>query len=109
MIIRIEFLLGEEPGTHCSCTYKRLRLLPGLPMCPKVGQARRLEQSLVTISIVKVFLHISLIFVFDPTALPAQIAQLAVLAIWAGRAVGSKTNIKEASRTAFSNAIRKRL
>ena len=101
MIIRIEFLLGEEPGTHCSCTYKRLRLLPGLPMCPKVGQARRLEQSLVTISIVKVFLHVSLIFVFDPIALPAHIAKTANWVIWAGRAVGSNTKIKGVSRAAL--------
>ena len=54
----------------------------------------------------KVSPYASLIFVFDPTALPAQITQLAVLAIWAGRAVGSKTKIKEASGTTFSRPMK---
>ena len=49
----------------------------------------------------KVVLNPSLIFVFVPTALSAHIAKTANWAIWAGKAVGSNTKIKETSLIAL--------
>ena len=60
---------------------------------------------------IKLLLDESVIFIFDPAALPPQIAETAQLgipswaawAIWAGRAARSKTKINEASRRSLSH------